>query len=302
MAFLSVIIAAHNAEKTLPATLESLLAAIGGRAKALEVIIINDSSQDATQAIIDAWADKLPQLIVRQVNYRNVGQVRNCAVSLATGEYITMLDSDDLLKANSLADAVDFLEVQRPDMLLTRLLEIRDRRKISPSWQGFSPIPLSTNDAVRRFLQHKDFQAHLIGQFIQRKLYTENPIPAMICYEDFAIFPAMLMQAKKIFYQRQGHYYYIKRSDSLSSDLNASKIAPLVECTLRMEQTFPTQFRHLMNCHWFDIYRNHKKHLSADQLRTVKQRVDALYSLSFFLSKDVRFSYKKRVIKALWKK
>ncbi|HID9624057.1 TPA: glycosyltransferase family 2 protein, partial [Enterobacter hormaechei] len=38
------------------------------------------------------------------------------------------------------------------------------------------------------------------------------------------------------------------------------------------------------------------------QLKTVKSRVTALYSLSFFLSSDVRFSYKKRVIEALWKK
>ncbi|MCU2421764.1 glycosyltransferase [Enterobacter hormaechei subsp. xiangfangensis] len=42
MAFLSVIIAAHNAEATLHATLSSLLAAIG---QDTEVIIFNDSSE-----------------------------------------------------------------------------------------------------------------------------------------------------------------------------------------------------------------------------------------------------------------
>ncbi len=302
MAFLSVIIAAHYAEKTLSATLQSLLAAIGHRADELEVIIVNDSSQDTTQTIIESWTDKFPLFLARQVNYRNVGQVRNYAVSLATGEYITMLDSDDQLKPNSLSDAVDFLKTEQPDMLLTRLLEIRDISKITSSWQGFKPISLSNHDAVRRFLQHKDFQAHLIGQFIHRTLYNQNPIPSMICYEDFAVFPAMLMQAKSIFYQRAGHYYYIKRSDSLSTNLDASKITPLIECTLLMEKTFPQQFRHLVNCHWFDIYRNHKNHLTDEQFCTVKQRVDALYSLSFFLSQDVRFSYKKRVIEALWKK
>lgn len=58
----------------------------------------------------------------------------------------------------------------------------------------------------------------------------------MVCYEDFAVFPGMLMQASKIVYQRQGHYYYIKRNDSLSSRLDASKIATLVDCTLQMEK------------------------------------------------------------------
>ena len=53
MAFLSVIIAAHNAEDTLHATLESLHAAIDNAGDAVEVIIFNDSSDDATQDIIE---------------------------------------------------------------------------------------------------------------------------------------------------------------------------------------------------------------------------------------------------------
>lgn len=301
MAFLSVIIAAHNAEKTLSATLESLREAIDS-CEDIEVIIFNDDSQDATQGIINTWENKLPQVITRQVSYRNVGQVRNNAISLATGKYITMLDSDDLMKPHSLRDATEFLKAQKPDILLTRLLEIRDIRKISSIWHGFNPIQLSTNNAVRRFLLHKDFQAHLIGQFILRELYNSNPIPSMECYEDFAVFPKILTQANKIFYQHQGHYYYIKHNDSLSSILNVSKITSLIECTLQMEKTFPHQFRHLINCHWFDIYINHKRYLSDEQLHIVKQRVNDLYSFSFYLSRDVRFSYKKRVTEALWKK
>ncbi|MCK7260543.1 glycosyltransferase family 2 protein [Enterobacter asburiae] len=302
MAFLSIIIAAHNAKDTLHATLESLQNAIDGAGNDVEIIIFNDSSNDSTQDIIEAWLPAFPNAQSRYVEYRNVGHVRNSALSLASGEYITMLDSDDRLKPGSIRDAVEFLKKERPDMLLTRLLEIRDTKKITADWQGFSPVALSQHEAIKRFLQHKDFQAHLIGQFMHRKLYTSNPIPSMICYEDFAVFPGMLMQSSKIVYQRQGHYYYIKRSDSLSSRLDASKIAMLVECTLQMENTFPPSFRHLVNCHWFDIYSNHRQHLTDQQLKLVKQRVNALYSFSFFFSRDVRFSYKKRVIEALWKK
>jgi glycosyltransferase involved in cell wall biosynthesis len=128
MAFLSVIIAAHNAEATLHATLSSLLAATD---QDTEIIIFNDSSEDATQAIIDEWSPKFPQIITRTVNFRNVGRVRNSAVALASGEYITMLDSDDCLKPGSLRDAMAYLKAQRPDMLLTRLLEIRDPRRMT---------------------------------------------------------------------------------------------------------------------------------------------------------------------------
>lgn len=75
MAFLSIIIAAHNAEDTLHATLESLQNAIGSAGDAVEIIIFNDSSDDGTQDIIEAWLPKLPHATARCVDYRNVGQV-----------------------------------------------------------------------------------------------------------------------------------------------------------------------------------------------------------------------------------
>ncbi|MCS2157605.1 glycosyltransferase [Scandinavium sp. H11S7] len=302
MPFLSVIIAAHNATKTLSPTLESLVKAIDSAGDSIEVIIMNDSSCDNTQDIIEAFSAQLPGLVSERVEFRNIGKVRNHAISLAAGQYITMLDSDDLMKPGSLRDAIIFLQQHRPDMLLTHLLEIRDMTKVNQQWQGFDPISLTSHEAIRRFLIHKDFQAHLIGQFIHRGLYQKTPIPPMTCYEDFAIFPTLLSLSSKIFYQRQGHYYYIKHQQSLSSTLDANKITHLIECTLSMEQVLPVEFQALINCHWLDIYTNHRQHLNSSQLTEVKSRVSRVYSPYFLLAKDVRFSYKKRAIKALWKK
>lgn len=136
MAFLSIIIAAHNAQDTLDATLQSLQNAIDNAGDAVEIIIFNDSSNDSTEDIIEAWLPTLPNVQSRYVEYRNVGQVRNSALSLASGEYITMLDSDDRLKPGSIRDAIAFLKTARPDMLLTRLLEIRDTKKSPPTGRG----------------------------------------------------------------------------------------------------------------------------------------------------------------------
>jgi len=213
-----------------------------------------------------------------------------------------MLDSDDLLKPRSLRDAISFLREQQPDMLLTRLLEIRDLRQMTDDWHGFTPESLTRHEAIRRFLIHKDFQAHLIGQFVRRDLYLKSPIPAINCYEDFAVFPTMLANANRISYQRNGHYYYIKYPNSLSSALDANKITHLIDCTMNMEKIFSSEFELLINCHWFNIWTRHRQRLTPLQLEIVKKRVDTLYSLAFFLSKDIRFSYKTRAVKELWKK
>ncbi|ELY7392745.1 glycosyltransferase [Cronobacter universalis] len=299
MPFLSIIIAAHNCGETLAKTLDSLISALSG-AHDYEVIIINDASDDNTQDIINNYSETWSHYQSVEVAFNNVGKVRNKAISIAKGQYITMLDSDDLLKPGCLDRYIEFLKNQRPDMLITRLIEIRDLKKMSPEWDGLHPQALSREEAIRRFLIHKDFQAHLIGQFISKDLYNQAPIPAMTCYEDFAIFPKLLMCSSKLFFQSQGHYYYVKRQGSLSSTPDDEKTTNLVNCTREMERLFPDKFRWLVYCHWLDIYLKFRHRLNASQYAEVYRRVVKTRSAGFLFSPDIRFSYKKKAIKSLW--
>jgi hypothetical protein len=156
---------------------------------------------------------------------------------------------------------------------------------------------LSQHEAIKRFLQHKDFQAHLIGQFIHRKLYENNPIPSMVCYEDFAVFPGMLMQSSKIVFSVRDTIITSNVTTVCRAVSTPVKSLRWLNAHYRWKKHSLVLFRHLVNCHWFDIYSNHRQHLTDLQLKLVKQRVNALYSLSFFFSRDVRFSYKKGLLR-----
>jgi len=299
---LSIIIAAHNCEKTIGATFQSLLNALGSAIKESEIIIINDASEDSTADIVTKFADQYSQVSVSAVDYKNVGLVRQHGISLSQGEYITMLDSDDIVKSGSFPAIFSFLRNTRPYMLLTRLHEIRDLNKIDHQWSGLSPEKISQDEAITRFLIHKDLQAHLIGQFIKREIYLNNEIPAMTCYEDFYVFPHMLMAAKNIYFQYDSPYYYIKRQGSLSSALDRSKISNLLACTVKMENDLPVKFRSLILCHWLDIYIKYSNLISNDEdKRLVDTHVKMSHSFGFFLNRHVRLSYKRKALSALWK-
>jgi glycosyltransferase involved in cell wall biosynthesis len=299
--FLSIIIAAHNGEKTLSETLQSLLDASRTVANEVEIILVNDGSSDGTQEIIDNFAPPGISVLSLHVEFCNIGKTRQAAIEKASGKYITMLDSDDLLIKNSLDDIVPFLRKHSPDMFLTHLEEIRDPAKITHFWPGLSPVALSRDETIRRFLIHKDFQAHLIGQFILRSHYQAEPIAPMTCYEDFFVFPAIVMRSQNIWFQKQGHYYYIKRENSLSNDLDNVKIQNLIICTEKMQNIFPGKFHCLVLCHWLDILVKQKQWLTEAQTEAVSRQVQSLFSFSFFLSPNVRFSYKKKALKYLWK-
>ncbi len=300
---LSVIIAAHNCEQTIDATFQSLVNALGPAIMQAEIIIINDASEDATGEKIAHFASVFPQVILSSVNFKNIGQVRQHGITLSHGKYITMLDSDDLMKEGTLSSVIHFLSERQPDMLLTRLHEVRDLSRIDHKWSGFHPEKISQEETITRFLIHKDLQAHLIGQFIKREIYLANKIPAMTCYEDFYVFPMILMVASNIYFQYDSHYYYVKHRGSLSSTPDEEKIANLIECTQKMEEVFPERFQHLILCHWLDIFIKHRALLKNKKQRAiVKKHVLMTHSPAFFLNTTVRLSYKRKALSTLWKK
>ncbi|MGO4746169.1 glycosyltransferase family 2 protein [Serratia quinivorans] len=300
---LSIIIAAHNSGKYLQETLRSLLDALGSSITQCEIILVNDASTDTTASLLTDFTHSIPQARYFHVEFKNIGKVRNFAIANSNGDYITMFDSDDLLKVNSLKDILGFLKAKKPDLLLTKLHEVHGLMAVDKTWKGLQPEELSVDDAITRFLNHKDFQAHLIGQFIKRPLLQASPIPAFSCYEDFYVFPDLLTQSKTIVFSRESHYLYIKRSASLSNSPSEEKIHNLFVCTERMDDIFGKKFHNLVLCHWLDIQLKQRQWITApEQLDILNKKVRDTHRIGFFLNPSIRLSYKRKAVETLWKR
>jgi len=109
----SIIILHHNKAEYSRACLESLLRST---ARPLEVINVDNGSQDATPAVLDAW-EKTAQ--AHGIQYQrhpletNVGAVRgrNIAMQHAGGDYLVFLDNDTLVaQSDWLENLRDFLD------------------------------------------------------------------------------------------------------------------------------------------------------------------------------------------------
>ncbi|MBE7382503.1 MAG: glycosyltransferase [Leptolyngbya sp. SIO1E4] len=91
MPLVSVVIPAHNAEKTIKETIESVLAQ---SFQDFEIVIVNDNSTDSTGAIVEGYQD--PRIKLFAHNGGSASKSRNKGVRHASGEYIAFLDADDL--------------------------------------------------------------------------------------------------------------------------------------------------------------------------------------------------------------
>ncbi|MDT2767085.1 glycosyltransferase [Lactococcus raffinolactis] len=88
----SVIVPVYNQEKYLRECLDSLVAQT---LKEAEFIIINDGSTDCSIDIMNEYQEKDPRFVLIDKQNEGVGKTINLGISMAKGEYIAELDSDD---------------------------------------------------------------------------------------------------------------------------------------------------------------------------------------------------------------
>lgn len=105
----SIIIPCWNQAQYLPEAIES---ALGQTYKDIEVIVVNDGSPDATAEI----AAKYPVKLISQVN-KGLASARNAGIMNAQGDYVMMLDSDDILRADCVATLLGIAELKSADVV-----------------------------------------------------------------------------------------------------------------------------------------------------------------------------------------
>jgi len=90
---LSVVVPFHNVGAFADTTLGSLARNTGPD---IEFLLVDDCSTDDTPAVIDRWADRLPNAeVIRHEKNLGIAAARNSGIDAARGDFVTFLDGDD---------------------------------------------------------------------------------------------------------------------------------------------------------------------------------------------------------------
>lgn len=118
----SITITAYNRENYIGPCIDSLL---NQSFSDFEIIVVNDGSTDKTVEVVEAYSD--PRIKLYH-NEKNMGIVftRNRGFELSTGEFIAILDSDDLALPNRLEHQVHFLDNHPNTALVGAFAEVID--------------------------------------------------------------------------------------------------------------------------------------------------------------------------------
>lgn len=196
----SVIIPSYNSEKYIGETLASVCAQTYPD---FEVLVMNDCSQDRTAEIVEKYAQKDSRIhLINLPGNKGVSHARNQGVSMASGEWIAFLDSDDMWTKDKLEKQLKLQEklrakkpfIEDPEFLFT-----------GSSFIDEKGAPLAS---VLHVPEHVDF-SELLKQniiscssvLIRRSLMLKYPMPCSNQFhEDFATWLTILKNENIVAY------------------------------------------------------------------------------------------------------
>jgi glycosyltransferase involved in cell wall biosynthesis len=100
----SVVIPAHNSQRYIVPTLDSILAQ---KHRPLEILVVDDGSTDSTAQIVRGYA---PEVRLIEQDQRGHPAARNTGIRAATGEFLGFLDHDDLWSTDKLERQITCFE------------------------------------------------------------------------------------------------------------------------------------------------------------------------------------------------
>lgn len=103
----SIIIPVYNVEKFLARCLDSVLAQTY---RNIEVICIDDGSEDKSPRILDNYQKQYNNISVMHQKNQGASMARNLGLKKATGEYVTFVDSDDEIKSDFVEQLVSAIK------------------------------------------------------------------------------------------------------------------------------------------------------------------------------------------------
>ena len=213
---ISVIIPVYNASVFLAKCLDSV---INQTFENLQIILIDDGSTDGSGEICDDYSQMDTRIQVVHQENQGLSKARNVGLSLAKGEYITFIDSDDYIELDTYAVVNEAIENnQYPDLVFFREKSVNTKGK-TVYIQGGSPtgeiIKTDRAFAEKRVIGElvngvcdKVFKADIIhGLFFETgKMYGE----------DFRFNLEILKKVNTVVYINQIKYSYVMNSDSVT--------------------------------------------------------------------------------------
>ena len=223
---LSIVVPCYNVEEYLAECLQSLLAQTY---RNIEIIVVDDGSPDRCYEIAAGIAATTRKIkIVRQAN-GGLSAARNTGIRAATGEYLTFVDSDDLVDKNAYRTAMGALALTGSDFAVFGYRRFDSIRR----WAA-APWIRTAHARTRLATTVEDFPEAMVNAVAWSKVYrrafwdaADLEFPVGVLYEDQPVSTRAFAAARTFDVLAESPYLWREREDASSISQQVKEITDL---------------------------------------------------------------------------
>lgn len=209
---LSFIMPTYNSAEYISETLKSIVRMVNNNEEYVELILVDDGSNDNTIAIIENFAANHRFVKIIRNAHRGVSAARNLGINYAIGKYITFLDSDDYFSSN-FVDIFIKLATSEADVIFADVKGINKNADLKNATESNKLDIIESLFKIGRFNIHPGIPA----KFFKLSFFKEHKITYnsnMVLGEDMVVNVEAIVGANHIFLSKD-EFYFVKESHSM---------------------------------------------------------------------------------------
>jgi glycosyltransferase involved in cell wall biosynthesis len=218
MDLISIIVPVYNTEKYLKACLESIL---HQSYENLEIIIVDDGSTDGSRDIIRKYQSLNHRIFYLYQNNQGLASARNTGLKHCHGNYITFIDSDDIVSNNLIKTLYKELKDNNAEISYTTLRRFKTQQSIGSDKIQYKRLIYDSKNALRHYYKSK--LGNVCGGLFKRELFNHVSFPRNLIYEDNLPKSIVLYKAGQIVFIEADLYYYRITHNSITTQKYSNK-------------------------------------------------------------------------------
>ncbi|WP_024344734.1 glycosyltransferase family 2 protein [Streptococcus equinus] len=238
----SIILPVYNVENYIKKCLKSIRQQSYSN---FEVIIVNDGSSDNSIKYCEEICEMDSRFFIINKENGGLSDARNVGISLAKGEYLIFIDSDDFISESMVQHLVSCIEKFKSDLAICNPVHYYwekryevEGSKIFSSVSDAKITNFTSTDALCELFYQKSFLVSAWGKIYKKELFKDIRFPKGKLFEDSAIMYLLFEKCKKITYSDAKLYAYVHRDESITTKNFSRRDLDILEITNQIENRY----------------------------------------------------------------
>lgn len=181
----------------------------------LEIILVDDGSPDYCPQLCDDWEKKDSRIKVIHKENGGLSDARNAGMEIATGEYISFIDSDDYISLDFFETVLFVAQREKSDIVECDTIKFYQDGRFEEFCDDSSISTYNAEAALSGLIAEKPFHQHVWNKIYKTEIVMGIPFAVGKLNEDEFWTYQVFGRAERITKINKSMYYYFQRESSI---------------------------------------------------------------------------------------